>query len=155
MISGFHSTQSTIVGRAVQNEKHTIITFSLPMIIEGAFAMIWALVAMSLFNNKPDLVPSDPNQLNPSAVLGPLTQGKLGVGFGDFILIVIAMEAVTTGDTALRSTRLIVADFIKVDQKPMKKRLLVAIPIFAISIGLLFVVLYKSAGFAYMWQYFA
>jgi carbon starvation protein CstA len=40
MVSGFHSTQSTVVGRAVQNEKHAIIVFSLPMIVEGVFAMI-------------------------------------------------------------------------------------------------------------------
>jgi carbon starvation protein CstA len=40
MVSGFHSTQSTVIGRAVKNEKDTIITFSLPMITEGVFTMI-------------------------------------------------------------------------------------------------------------------
>jgi carbon starvation protein CstA len=66
-----------------------------------------------------------------------LTQGTLGEGFGDFILIVIAMEAVTTGDTALRSCRLVIADFFKIDQKQMGKRMIVSAPLFLICVGLL------------------
>ncbi|GHU51099.1 hypothetical protein FACS189459_6260 [Bacilli bacterium] len=92
---------------------------------------------MSLFQNKPGLVPSNPSLLNPSSTLGPLTQDNLGEVFGDFILIVVAMEAVTTGDTALRSCRLVIADFLKIDQRTMKKRLIISIPLFVICIGLL------------------
>ncbi|GHU49013.1 hypothetical protein FACS1894218_7200 [Bacilli bacterium] len=92
---------------------------------------------MCLYKKTPSILPDHPSTLNPSTILGPLTQGTLGEGFGDFILIVVAMEAVTTGDTALRSCRLVIADFFKIDQKSMKKRIAVSTPLFIICMGLL------------------
>jgi carbon starvation protein CstA len=102
---------------------------------------------MSLFCKRPDLLSNQIANPNPAAVLGALTKGTLGNGLGIFILIVVAMEAVTTGDTALRSSRLILADFFKLDQKKMFKRLIIAIPLFAITIALLFVALFEPSGF--------
>jgi carbon starvation protein CstA len=65
------------------------------------------------------------------------------------------MEAVTVGDTSLRSCRLICAEHFKVEQKFMKKRLLVAVPIFIVTAGLMFFGLFMPSGFNYLWRYFA
>jgi carbon starvation protein CstA len=102
---------------------------------------------MNLFMNDHSILESQIIAPNPAGILGPLTKGTLGNGLGIFILIVVSLEAVTTGDTALRSSRLILADFFKIDQRKMSKRILVAAPLFAITIGLLFFSLFRSEGF--------
>ena len=73
-----------------------------------------------------------------------------------FITILgVVSAAVTSGDTALRSARLIVADFMHVDQKPVMKRLLVALPVFVLAAALLVFSLANPAGFDYIWRYFS
>ena len=67
----------------------------------------------------------------------------------------VISAAVTSGDTALRSARLIIADFLHYDQKPIKNRLLVAIPMFAVTAGILVYSISDAQGFQLIWRYFA
>lgn len=167
MVSGFHSTQSTIVGRAVKNETDSKITFSYPMIIEGVITMVWAFIALEMFanhghdaisnsrdnvNTNYDLWIQDPTQLIGSAAHTLLwNQSWLSI----FVILVVCMEAVTVGDTSLRSCRLICAEHFNTNQKPMSKRLIIATPIFILTAGLMFVGLFEPNGFNYLWKYFA
>lgn len=67
----------------------------------------------------------------------------------------IVAAPITSGDTALRSARLIAADFLHIDQKPVRKRLLICIPLFLITMGVLIYSLRDAEGFKTIWRYFA
>ena len=151
-ISGFHATQSPLMARCMVNEKQARPIFYGAMIAEGVVALIWAAAAAyffyggddSLYHGEEDagMVKLIANTWFPSAIA--------------FItLLGVVAAAVTSGDTALRSARLIVADFMHIDQKPVPKRLLVALPIFAITAGLLIFAVADKDGFAVIWRYFS
>lgn len=151
-ISGFHATQSPLMARCMVNEKQARPIFYGAMIAEGVVALIWAAAAsyffygngQSLYHGETDadMVKLIAQQWFPSAIA--------------FItLLGVVSAAITTGDTALRSARLIVADFMHIDQKPVPKRLLVALPIFAITAGLLIFAVADKDGFAVIWRYFS
>lgn len=151
-ISGFHATQSPLMARCMVNEKQARPIFYGAMIAEGVVALIWAAAAayffygdgQSLYHGETDadMVKLIARQWFPSVIA--------------FItLLGVVSAAVTSGDTALRSARLIVADFMHIDQKPVAKRLLVAVPIFAITAGLLIFAVADKDGFAVIWRYFS
>lgn len=151
-ISGFHATQSPLMARCMVNEKQARPIFYGAMIAEGVVALIWAAAAsyffygngQSLYHGETDadMVKLIAQQWFPSAIA--------------FItLLGVVSAAITSGDTALRSARLIVADFMHIDQKPVPKRLLVALPIFAITAGLLIFAVADKDGFAVIWRYFS
>ena len=151
-ISGFHATQSPLMARCMVNEKQARPIFYGAMIAEGVVALIWAAAASYFFYGKglslyhgetdADMVKLIAQQWFPSAIA--------------FItLLGVVSAAITTGDTALRSARLIVAEFMHIDQKPVPKRLLVALPIFAITAGLLIFAVADKDGFAVIWRYFS
>ncbi|MBP5546903.1 MAG: carbon starvation protein A [Bacteroidales bacterium] len=151
-ISGFHATQSPLMARCMVNEKQARPIFYGAMIAEGVVALIWAAAAAyffyggdaSLYHGEKDagMVKLIANTWFPTAIA--------------FItLLGVVSAAVTSGDTALRSARLIVADFMHIDQKPVPKRLLVAVPIFAITAGLLIFAVANNDGFQVIWRYFS
>ncbi len=151
-ISGFHATQSPLMARCMVNEKQARPIFYGAMIAEGVVALIWAAAAsyffygngQSLYHGETDadMVKLIARQWFPSAIA--------------FItLLGVVSAAITSGDTALRSARLIVADFMHIDQKPVPKRLLVALPIFAITAGLLIFAVADKDGFGVIWRYFS
>lgn len=151
-ISGFHATQSPLMARCMVNEKQARPIFYGAMIAEGVVALIWAAAAsyffygngQSLYHGETDadMVKLIAQQWFPSAIA--------------FItLLGVVSAAITSGDTALRSARLIVADFMHIDQKPVPKRLLVALPIFAITAGLLIFAVADKDGFGVIWRYFS
>lgn len=134
-ISGFHATQSPMMARCLKNEKLARPVFYGAMVAEGIVALIWAAAAIAFTGGYAGL----------SDYLGSHTTGDLvhdiSVGwlgtFGGILAILGVVAApITTGDTALRSARLIVADFLGVDQKPVLKRILVSLPIFMASFAL-------------------
>ncbi|MBQ9586829.1 MAG: carbon starvation protein A [Bacteroidales bacterium] len=150
-ISGFHATQSPLMARCMVNEKQCRPIFYGAMITEGVVALIWAAAAAYFFHDKAELC------------VGKSGNDMVGVIANEWFPKVIAMvcilgvisAAVTTGDTALRSARLIVADFMHVDQKPIPKRLLVALPVFILAAGILIFSLIDKAGFQVIWRYFS
>jgi len=149
-ISGFHATQSPIVARCLKNEKEGRLAFYGGMIAEGFIAMIWAAVTMAHFQHVGVS----------TAVAAPLivTQSAIaymGIIGGSLAVIGVALFPITSGDTAFRSARLIVADSLKFDQKPTKNRLMVALPLFAVGIPLVVFALANVQNFNIIWRYFA
>lgn len=149
-ISGFHATQSPLMARCMKNEKLGRRVFYGAMITEAVVAMIWATISMSFFGGVREL--NDIMNLhegNAAWVVNETANGLLGK-FGAFLAILGVVAApITSGDTAFRSARLIVADFLKLKQGPMKNRLLISIPLFAIGF------LLTQINFAVIWRYFA
>jgi carbon starvation protein CstA len=126
------------------------------MVGEGVVAMIWAAVTMAAIGHLGGLVEIGVS----TAVAAPLVVrtaaiGYLGVLGGTLAIIGVVLFPITSGDTAFRSARLIVADTLKLDQKPAHKRLFVALPIFAVAIPLVVFALANVANFNIIWRYFA
>ncbi|MDR1468418.1 MAG: carbon starvation protein A [Spirochaetaceae bacterium] len=149
-ISGFHATQSPIIARCVKNESEGRKVFYLAMILEGIIAMIWAAVTMAHFN----VVGVE------TAVAAPVIVTKASVEYMGWIGGILAVFGVvacpiTSGDTAFRSARLTIADVLKYDQKPIKNRFVIALPLFAVGLILVIFSLQSAKNFNIIWRYFA
>lgn len=160
-VSGFHATQSPMMARCLKNEKYGRPIFYGAMITEGVVALIWAAAAIK-FADSLDVAGDTPYEKLISAMINPET-GKPSpavlvntichswLGSVGAVLAVLGVVAapITSGDTAFRSARLIAADFMHYKQNKIYKRLLLSVPIFAISIVLMFI------NFDILWRYFA
>ncbi|MBW6460366.1 MAG: carbon starvation protein A [Bacteroidales bacterium] len=149
-ISGFHATQSPLMARCLTNEKLGRRVFYGAMITEGVVAMIWATIAMSFFGGIREL--NDvmvEHQGNAAWVVNEVANSLLGKFGAVLALLGVVAAPITSGDTAFRSARLIVADFLKLKQGPVKNRLMVSLPLFAIGL------LLTQIHFHIIWRYFA
>jgi carbon starvation protein CstA len=149
-ISGFHATQSPLMARCMKNEKLGRRVFYGAMITEAVVAMIWATISMSFFGGIRELNEiMVEHQGNAAWVVNESANVLLGK-FGAFLAILGVVAApITSGDTAFRSARLIVADFLNLKQGPMKNRLYISIPLFAVGFFL------TQINFDVIWRYFA
>ena len=146
-ISGFHASQSPIVARCMTTEKDARPVFFGAMVLEGITALIWAAIAMAFFHGQPQLAiiygatPSVGVNQMATALLGPV----------GLILTIIGVVVcpVTTGDTALRSSRITLADELKINQEKLVSRVKLALPLFIVSFLVTFV------DFSLIWRYFA
>jgi len=153
-ISGFHATQSPLMARCIQNEKLGRSVFYGSMITEGFVALIWAAVSSwFFFSGGAEEVGSSLNAAAP-AVVTKVSENWLGLMGGILAILGVVAAPITSGDTAFRSARLIVADFIKLPQKDIHKRLAIAIPLFAASAVLLWFNIADANGFNIIWRYF-
>ena len=158
-ISGFHATQSPLMARCVKSEKMGRPIFYGAMITEGLVALIWATVAMYFFYNEPtpgyqEMAGGDQILSKAPAIVSMVCENWLGV-FGSILAILGVVAApITSGDTALRSARLIIADFIHLEQKSIRKRLYVCIPMFSAVIALLIWQMANPEGFDVIWSWF-
>ncbi|MDD3079633.1 MAG: carbon starvation protein A [Paludibacter sp.] len=152
-ISGFHATQSPLMARCIENEKLGRRVFYGSMVAEGIVALIWAAAAASFFGSIEGLQHFvgglAPTANKPAVVVDLISRSWLGKFGGFLALLGVVAAPLTSGDTALRSARLIAADFLKIDQKPIAKRLLISIPIFVLT----FIIL--QMNFDILWRYFA
>ncbi len=149
-ISGFHATQSPLMARCMKNEKSGRKIFYGTMITEGIVTLVWAAAAMTFFGNVNGLNEAMlANNGNAAWAANEISLNMLG-GFGGILaLLGIVAAPITSGDTAFRSARLILADIFKINQKNFKNRLYVSIPLFAIAF------LLTQIDFAIIWRYFA
>lgn len=150
-ISGFHATQSPLMARCLINEKQARPIFYGAMITEGIVALIWAAAAAYFFHDQPELCAGQSG----NSMVGVIANKWFNPVIATITILGVISAAVTSGDTALRSARLIVADVLKYDQKPIKNRLLVAAPVFTIAAGILIYSLLDKNGFQLIWRYFA
>ena len=150
-ISGFHATQSPLMARCMMNEKQSRPIFYGAMIAEGVVALIWAAAAAYFFHDHPEICFGKSG----AAMVGVIANQWFSPVIAFITILGVVSAAVTSGDTALRSARLIVADFMHVDQKPVVKRLWVALPVFVLAAALLVFLLTNPAGFDYIWRYFS
>ncbi len=149
-ISGFHSTQSPMMARCITNEKMGRRVFYGAMISEGVVAMIWAAIGMSFYGGIRELNDAmTAQQGNAAFLVNEISNSLLGKFGGALALLGVVAAPITSGDTAFRSARLIVADFLKFKQGPVKNRLLVSIPLFVIGF------LLTRIDFSIIWRYFA
>ena len=129
-ISGFHATQSPLMARCMVNEKQGRPIFYGAMITEGIVALIWAAAAAYFFG--PDSV-VDVSGKSGAAIVGIIANTWFTPIIATITVLGVISAAVTSGDTALRSARLIIGDFMNFDQKPIKNRLIIAVPMFAVT----------------------
>ncbi|MFO7869724.1 MAG: carbon starvation protein A [Bacteroidales bacterium] len=149
-ISGFHATQSPLMARCLQNETHGRKVFYGAMISEGIVALIWAAIAMSFYGGVRELN-GVMNEINGNAavVVNEIANSLLGT-FGAILAIFGVVAApISTGDTAFRGARLIVADFFHISQSSISKRLLVSLPLFIGGF------IFTLVDFDVIWRYFA
>ena len=149
-ISGFHSTQSPLMARCITNEKYGRRVFYGAMISEGVVALIWAAIGMSFYGGVKELnIVMEANQGNAAVLVNEISNSLLGKLGGALALLGVVAAPITSGDTAFRSARLIVADFLNFKQGPIRNRLVVCIPLFTIG----FII--TRIDFSVIWRYFA
>ena len=158
-ISGFHATQSPLMARCMKSEKMGRPIFYGAMITEGLVALIWATVAMYFFYNEPtpgyqEMAGGEQIISKAPGIVNMVCENWLGL-FGSILAILGVVAApITSGDTALRSARLIIADFIHLEQKTIAKRLMVCVPMFAVVMALLVWQMENPEGFDVIWSWF-
>ena len=150
-ISGFHATQSPLMARCLKNEKLGRRVFYGSMVTEGIVALIWAAATISYFSGSFDALSeylSRPGS-TPSLLVDAVSKEWLGTFGGILALLGVIAAPITSGDTALRSARLIAADFLHFDQKTILRRLAISLPIFLLAAGVMMI------DFKILWRYFA
>lgn len=146
-ISGFHASQSPIVARCIENEKDARPVFYGAMVLEGLVALCWAAIAMAFFHGQPQLAaiysaaPAVAVNEMATALVEPIGMALTIIG--------VVICPITSGDTALRSARITIADELKIKNEKVVSRLKLAVPLFLIAFGLTFV------DFSLIWRYFA
>ena len=154
-ISGFHATQSPLMARCMTKEKHCRPIFYGAMVAEGVVALIWAAAATCFFQENGIIDQVTGKAFSGATVATRISKEWLGTFGGVLAILGIVAAPITSGDTALRSARLIAADFFHVDQRPISKRLLICLPLFLITFGVLLYSLRDAEGFKIIWRYFA
>ncbi|WNF35794.1 carbon starvation CstA family protein [Bacillaceae bacterium IKA-2] len=146
-LSGFHATQSPIISRTTQNEKQGRKIFYGMMITEAVIAMIWAAAGMSLFfgTDLSALIAAS----GPAAAVSEISITLLGAVGGTLAVLGVIVLPITSGDTAFRSARMIIADYFSVGQRKIMNRLWIALPLFVISFSL------TKMDFTILWRYFS
>jgi carbon starvation protein CstA len=147
-LSGFHATQTPIISRTTQSEKQGRKIFYGMMIAEGAIAMIWAAAAMSLFNGYDGLNDMLANG-GPAGIVSEASTLLLGSIGGTLAILGVIILPITSGDTAFRSARMIIADYFNLAQNKFMSRLWIALPLFVISFAL------TKIDFTLLWRYFS
>ncbi|TEW56179.1 carbon starvation protein A [Psychromonas sp. RZ22] len=146
-ISGFHATQSPLMARCLENEGNGRFVFYGAMIGEGVIALIWCAIALSFFGSVGSL--SDAIVTGgPGAVVYGASFGLLGVFGGILAFLGVVILPITSGDTAFRSSRLILAEYFNMEQKTMRNRLFMALPLFLLGAIL------TQVDFGIIWRYF-
>jgi carbon starvation protein CstA len=152
-ISGFHATQSPLMARCLKNEADGRKVFFGAMVAEGVVALIWAAAAMAFFNGMDgfhDFMKVNNNSA--AVVVDKIAHERLGQFGAVLALLGVIAAPLTSADTAFRSARLIIADFLKYSQKKLRNRITISLPLFAVSALLL---LLSKESFDVIWRYFA
>ena len=145
-ISGFHATQTPLMARCATNESAGRFIFYGAMITEGVIALIWCLVGLSFYPEMQGLL--DATAKSPAPVVFDSAMAMLGTFGGMLAVLGVVVLPITSGDTAFRAARLQIAETLKLDQRFIKNRLMITLPIFAIGIYLC------TIDFNVLWRYF-
>ena len=162
IVSGFHSTQATLIARTVTDEWDGRLIYYNTMIAEGFIAMSWAAATMGAMNWSltADALPHIPVdavtvQKTATAVVGIIAKDMLGSIGGAVAIGGVIVLAVTSGDTALRSLRIMIGDALHIDQRKKKNSFTLAVIIFSIVAGVLYYAKTDASGFSILWRYFS
>ena len=154
-ISGFHATQSPLMARCMKSERHCRPIFYGAMVTEGIVALIWAAAATWFFSEHGTIDAATGIPYSGAKVATMISKEWLGTIGGIVAILGIVAAPITSGDTALRSARLIIADFLHMEQKSMRHRLMICLPLFIVTAATLVYSLADADGFKIIWRYFA
>lgn len=147
-ISGFHATQSPMVAKCITSEKQGRFVFYGAMIAEAVIALVWAAAGVVFYENAGALSEAL-SAVGQSGVVYDISFGMLGTVGGILAIVGVVACPVTSGDTAFRSARLILAEWTGLSQKPFKNRLKITLPL--LFAGLLL----TQLDFDVLWRYFS
>ena len=149
-ISGFHATQSPLMARCLRSERQARPVFYGAMISESIIALIWAAIAMAFWNGASGLNAAIAEYGGQAAVMvDVIARTTLGEVLAGLVIFGVVACAITSGDTAFRSARLIVADIFRIEQRTQWKRFAIALPLFVAGY------LITRVDFTVVWRYFA
>lgn len=150
-LSGFHATQSPMMARCMTSEKQSRSIFYGAMISESIIALIWAAIAMAFWGSVDGLNNAIAEHNGSAAILvNIITDTTLGTTIAAFVIFGVIACAITSGDTAFRCARLIVADMWNIEQKSLKRRVWVSLPLFIMGLFIIFALPFQT-----IWSYFA
>ena len=150
-ISGFHATQSPMMARCMTNEKQSRSIFYGAMIAESIIALIWAAIGMAFWDGVEGLNEAiAENGGSAAKLVNIITNTTMGPVIAVFVIVGVIGCAITSGDTAFRCARLIVADIFGIEQKKLVKRIMVSLPLFAVALFIIFALPFQT-----IWSYFA
>ncbi|MBR3082802.1 MAG: carbon starvation protein A, partial [Clostridiales bacterium] len=147
-ISGFHATQSPMMAKCIMSEKNGRTVFYGAMIIESVIALIWAAAGVAFYGST-QVLQEALTASGQSGVVYEISEKMLGSIGGVLAIVGVVVCPITSGDTAFRSARLILAEWTKLDQKKIKFRLLITIPLLGVSAVL------TQLDFNVLWRYFS
>ena len=150
-ISGFHATQSPLMARCLKSEKQGHFVFYGAMVSEGIIALVWAAAGCAIYTGQELL---DLGAGGPTAVYDICSKTMGGIGIALAMLGVIACP-ITSGDTAFRSARLVLADWFHLEQKVWKNRLLLCVPVLGIGAFLGIGNALGKIDYTIIWRYFS
>ena len=150
LLSGFHSTQCTIVSRTLKSEKDARHVFFGMMAVESLIAMVWAAAAMHVYNM--GILPY--NLVGSVHVIGKVADVFVFPMFAFLVSVAVVILPITSGDTALRGLRMIIADTFNLEQKQIKNRLIIMFPIVFVMVAVILWAKLNSDSFSFIWQYF-
>ncbi len=150
LLSGFHSTQATIISRTVSSEKDGRRTFYGMMCVESLIAIIWAAAAMDVYSY--NLVPQ--NLIGTVNVVNVIANKFVPFNLAFLVTLAIIILPITSGDTALRGLRITIADALNLEQKKIINRLVIAVPIVICVLGILIWAKTNADSFTFIWRYF-
>lgn len=153
-ISGFHATQSPLMARCIKSEKQGRPIFYGAMITEGVVALVWATISSYFFFDNGYQEVGGSLASSAPQVVTAVSESWLGTFGGVLALLGVVAAPITSGDTALRSARLIIAEFLHLAQKSIKNRLYICVPLFAATMLILWFNIADEEGFNVVWNYF-
>lgn len=148
IMSGFHGSQATLISRTVKTEKEGRGTFYNMMIVEGLIAMAWAAGAMVLFSRGTGV------DTGATAMVGIISREFMGSIGGLIAIAGVIVLPITSGDTAFRALRLMIAEQFNIDQQDAKKRVSLSLIIFIPAVAILAFAKLSPGGFNLLWRYF-
>lgn len=147
-VSGFHATQSPMAAKCIQSEKNGKTVFYGAMIAEAVIALIWAAAGVAFYGTT-QVLNNALTTLGQSGVVYEISSGVLGSVGGVIAIVGVIVCPITSGDTAFRGARLILAEWFKLPQKKIKNRLLITLPLFLLGAVL------SQLDFNILWRYFS
>ena len=147
-ISGFHATQSPMIAKCITSERQGRAIFYGAMIAESVIALIWAAAGVA-FYGATEVLNDALSTLGQSGTVYEISNTMLGVAGGALAVVGVVVCPITSGDTAFRSARLILAEITRLDQRKIRNRLLITLPLLAVGAVL------TQLDFNVLWRYFS
>ena len=147
-ISGFHATQSPMMAKCISSERDGRKVFYGAMIIESVIALVWAAAGVAFYGST-QMLSDALSEVGQSGAVYEISKQMLGNVGGILAIIGVVVCPITSGDTAFRSARLILAEWTKLDQKKIANRLIITLPLLGVGAVL------TQVDFNVLWRYFS